>query len=473
MKVNIVDRIADRVRRGYLLAFILLLCSYILSYNATQQLLKQANWLNHTNSVINGLNILQSTVKDGESAFRGYIITNDEKFLDSYIVSVPKIDSLFRRVRDLTAESATQFKRLNKLEQIIKERYFLISVSISHFNNNSYQVTDSLRVMAYDGRQKMNEIRGLMSDMQNEENKLMLNRSGRLSTFSNVMKIVNIASLIVAILLTFYSVATFTKENNAKKQSDENARAFRAQLEMRVKELAGVNKELLELREMEKFSVTGRISRTIAHEVRNPLTNINLAAEHLRLEIPPTAETDLLLEMITRNGNRINQLISDLLNTTKLTQLNYSKVSLNDLLDESLQFAQDRLELKGIKVIKTYTRDLCDISADIEKLKIAFLNIIVNAIEAMEPNKGILKIKTENKDNRCVAVIADNGKGISKEHLSKLFEPYFTTKENGTGLGLSHTQNIIINHKASITPESEVGKGTSFTISLHYADSLQ
>lgn len=124
-------------------------------------------------------------------------------------------------------------------------------------------------------------------------------------------------------------------------------------------------------------------------------------------------------------------------------------------------------------MIKNYTRDLCDISADIEKLEIAFLNIIVNAIEAMELNKGILNIKTENKDNRCVAVITDNGKGISKEHLSKLFEPYFTTKENGTGLGLSHTQNIIINHKASVTPESEVGKGTSFTISLHYADSLQ
>ncbi len=315
----------------------------------------------------------------------------------------------------------------------------------------------------------MDGIRSLMSRMQEEESQLIVRRSGRLSSFFDFMKIINIASLITALLLTFYSMVTFTKENNAKKQADYNAKVFREQLEMRVKELADLNKELLELRNMEKFAVTGRISRTIAHEVRNPLTNINLAAEHLRSEITPTEETNLLLEMITRNGNRINLLISDLLNTTKVIQLDFAKVSLNHLLDESLQFAQDRLELKGIKVIKNYTPDLCDILADQEKLQIAFLNIIVNAIEAMEPNKGILRIQTLHKNNRCLAIITDNGVGMSKAHLSKSFEPYFTTKDNGTGLGLAHTQNIIISHKANISAESEIGKGTSFTVSLNYA----
>ncbi len=469
MKVNIVDKIADRIRWGYLTAFIVLLCSYILSFYTTQQLLQQANWLNHTNKIINNLNYLQLAVKDEESAFQNFVIIKDEKFLDTYKSSNPLIDSLFNEIKYLINDNPVQLKKLDTLDQLIKKKYVLISAGINNFKQNNYQITDTIKMLGYNGRESMNGIRNIMNRMQNEENQLVLGRSGRLSSFFNFMKFINIASLIVALLLTFYSIVTFTKENNAKKQADYNAKIFREQLEIRVQELADLNKELLELRNMEKFAVTGRISRTIAHEVRNPLTNINLAAEHLRSEITPTAETDLLLEMITRNGNRINLLISDLLNTTKVTQLDFAKVSLNYLLDESLKFAQDRLELKGIKVIKNYAPGLCDILADQEKLQIAFLNIIVNAIEAMEPDKGILKIETMHKNNRCVVIITDNGIGMTKAHLSKLFEPYFTTKENGTGLGLAHTQNIIMSHKANISTESEIEKGTSFTVSLNYA----
>lgn len=468
MLTNIVDKIADRVRWRYLSAFVLLLISYILTFYTTQQLLKQSKSLNHTNNVINNLDFLHSTVKDGESALRGYVAVKDERFLDGYYASTPIIDSLFRTLETLMTDNPFQLSRLDSLNQLIKEKYSLLARGLTMFKQDNYQVTDSLKIIALQGKQVMDEIRHLMLRMQNEENKVMLSRSGRLSSFSTFMKIINIASLIVAILLTMYSIITFTKENKAKKEADHNAKVFREQLEMRIKQLALVNKELIELRGMEKFAVTGRLSRTIAHEIRNPLTNISLAAEHLRLEIPGNEETDLLLDMITRNGNRINQLISDLLNSTKITQLDFSNVSLNNVLDASLELAQDRLELKRIKVIKNYTPDMCDISADVEKLKIAFLNIIVNAVEAMESDGGILYIKTENRDNRCVAIITDNGKGMNKEHLSKLFEPYFTTKERGTGLGLANTQNIIINHKASIVAESEEGKGSSFTISLNY-----
>ena len=225
---------------------------------------------------------------------------------------------------------------------------------------------------------------------------------------------------------------------------------------------------MVDLRGIEKFAATGRISRTIAHEVRNPLTNINLAAEHIRSETTANPEIELLLNMITRNGNRINQLISDLLNSTRETHLDFKKLSVNDLLDSSLEFARDRLELKNIQVIKKYTENLCEILADSEKINIAFLNIIINAIEAMEPN-GILQILTEHKNERCVVTIKDNGKGMSKDQLSKLFEPYFTTKENGTGLGLTNTQNILLSHKATIFVESKEHEGTKFTISFHYA----
>ncbi len=469
MLVNIVDRIADRVRWGYLTAFILLLSSYILTFYTTQKLLNQANWLNHTNSFINTLYGLLSTIKESESAFRGYVIEKDDNLLIDYDSSAFRVDSALKKLKVLSAENPDQLARIDTLSRLINQKLTYVSSSLVLFRNAKYQVTDSLKRLSYSSKKKMDEIRLLILNMQNDEKELMFKRSGRLSSFSNFIKVINIASLIVAILLTFYSIITYTKENQAKKQADHNARVFRDQLELRIKELDLVNKELIELRSLEKFAITGRISRTIAHEVRNPLTNINLATEHLRSEILPNQETDLLLDMITRNGNRINQLISDLLNSTKINQLQFTQVSLNTLLDESLEFAEDRLELKGIKVLKNYTPDLCDISADLEKLKIAFLNIIVNAIEAMESNKGVLNIRTENQNDRCVAVITDNGKGMGNEELTKLFDPYFTTKENGTGLGLTNTQNIIISHKASISVKSELGKGTTFTVSLNYA----
>ncbi|MEJ7674565.1 MAG: histidine kinase dimerization/phospho-acceptor domain-containing protein [Chitinophagaceae bacterium] len=157
------------------------------------------------------------------------------------------------------------------------------------------------------------------------------------------------------------------------------------------------------MRGIEKFAATGRIARTIAHEVRNPLTNINLATEHLRSEIQRATDTDILFEMIARNSNRINELISDLLNSTKASHLTFTNISVNDILDQSLGFAQDRIDLKEIKVIKNYDDKLCPILADVEKVNIAFLNIIVNAVEAMEAKKGILTIKTENKNKRCVS----------------------------------------------------------------------
>jgi signal transduction histidine kinase len=219
------------------------------------------------------------------------------------------------------------------------------------------------------------------------------------------------------------------------------------------------------LRSIEKFAATGRIARTIAHEVRNPLTNISLATEQLREEVPHNDETDLLLRMIDRNTTRINQLITDLLNSTKFAQLTFTKTSLNCILNEALDLAKDRIELKNIQVNKQYD-GLPDVNVDADKMKIAFLNLIMNAVEAMEEGKGILTIVTEKSKDKCIIRIQDNGTGIDEEHMLRIFEPYFTSKAKGSGLGLTNTQNIILNHKGIIYAESEVGKGSTFIVEL-------
>jgi signal transduction histidine kinase len=227
------------------------------------------------------------------------------------------------------------------------------------------------------------------------------------------------------------------------------------------------------MKRSEKFAATGRIARTIAHEVRNPLTNIDLAVSQIKNDLPAEDEnSSMLFEMVDRNSKRINQLISELLSATRFAELSYASVSINTLLDESLALAKDRIELNHIKVEKKYSSDICDISVDTEKVKIAFLNLVVNAVEAMEPGKGILQIHTKGEDNKCVVEITDNGYGMTEEQQNNLFEPYFTTKTDGNGLGLTNTQNIILNHKGSISVNSKPGEGTTFIIKFDFANPM-
>ncbi len=216
----------------------------------------------------------------------------------------------------------------------------------------------------------------------------------------------------------------------------------------------------------EKLAITGLIVRTLAHEVRNPLTNINLSVEQIEYETD-NPELKIYFEIIKRNSIRINDLISELLQSSKPTEINKSTTSLNSLVKETLDLAMDRIILKNIQVECVFEEQICNIPLDKNVMKIALLNIIVNAIEAMSEEGGILKITTSSEAEKCFVKIIDNGSGISEENLGHLFEPYFTGKQDGVGLGLATTHNIIHSHNGTIEVKSELGKGTNFIISLN------
>jgi PAS domain S-box-containing protein len=217
---------------------------------------------------------------------------------------------------------------------------------------------------------------------------------------------------------------------------------------------------------VEKLGATGRLVRTLAHEVRNPLNNINMSVEQLAHTTDEQDDNALFLDIIQRNSKRIGDIITELLDTARPTELTFERYSLQGIMDEAISEAIDRITLQRINMDVKYTSHPCFIMANKEKLRIAFLNIVINAVEAMEPDAGILSITVDSQKNLHTVTIKDNGCGIPEENISRLFEPYFTSKRNGMGLGLAATLNILQSHKANIDVSSVLKQGTTFTISF-------
>lgn len=214
----------------------------------------------------------------------------------------------------------------------------------------------------------------------------------------------------------------------------------------------------------EKLAATGRLVRTLAHEVRNPLNNINISIEQL-LQQTNDDDSKLYLEIVQRNGKRISDLITELLNSSRLSsQVELQKTSLQIVMDNAISAATDRITLKRINLQVSYPRKDCFALIDVEKIQLAFLNILINAVEAMQEDTGKLSITIYSTEEEHFVEISDNGSGISEENMQRLFEPYFTSKRNGMGLGLASTLNIIQSHSAHIDVRSELGTGTSFII---------
>jgi PAS domain S-box-containing protein len=215
----------------------------------------------------------------------------------------------------------------------------------------------------------------------------------------------------------------------------------------------------------EKLAVTSRLVRMLAHEVRNPLTNVNLSAEQLEMELVDE-DQKFYTQIIKRNCARINDLITKLLQPSSSSDVSLVEQSIHYVLDEAIATAYDRVQLKRIKIIKAYAEEDFCIPLDSVSLQMAFLNLITNAIEAMDEDTGVLRITTRIQADSLQVIFADNGSGISQENMDKVFEPYFTGKKNGMGLGLATTLNILHAHHGRIDVQSEVGEGTTFTVSF-------
>ena len=262
---------------------------------------------------------------------------------------------------------------------------------------------------------------------------------------------------------------SFNRMIAALQEATDSYRSLTNTLEERVaektKELEAAQEYLIQ---SEKLASLGKLAAGVAHEINNPLTSI-LMNSHLSLE-KLEDEVDLKenLQLIIDETTRCSSIVSGLLEFARQTPPEKTVVDVNELIESTLLIMDTQVMVHKVRVIKHFDKSLPHIRVDVNKMKQVFTNLILNALEAM-PERGILKIVSQLSQNEknVEMKFEDNGKGITKENLTKIFDPFFSTKGmKGTGLGLSISYGIVQQHGGTIYLDSEVGRGTTVIMSL-------
>jgi signal transduction histidine kinase len=223
------------------------------------------------------------------------------------------------------------------------------------------------------------------------------------------------------------------------------------------------------LREAEHLSGIAQLAKGIAHEIRNPLNFISLSIDHLRKKFSPRENSEKeqfesLITSIKHEIQRLNKLVGDFLDYGKSLRLNRQETDLQGLIQDVVALVSAKAEKDAIK-IQYFDEGLPRLSLDPELIKTCLFNIILNAFQAM-PEGGELTVRSRMTDGTVTVIIADTGIGVSQENLSRLFDPFFSTKSTGLGLGLAMTKRVIEDHGGKVDFQTTEGKGSTVTISL-------
>lgn len=231
-------------------------------------------------------------------------------------------------------------------------------------------------------------------------------------------------------------------------------------------------REMLEKRlyEAEHLSRVGQLASGIAHEIRNPLNYISLAIDHLKTEMLPCcgdkhSELEELTEKIKEEVRRANYMVVNFMNYGRPLKLRRTQVVYRELLTKVLPVLQDRLTEQRVVVDLQIPSDLPPLWIDGELFRNCILNFVSNASQAM-PDGGTITLGARLESGQVKLTFSDQGRGIAPDDIGKIFQPYFTTKDVGIGLGLAITERIIKEHGGGIETESTVASGTTFTVSL-------
>ncbi len=220
-----------------------------------------------------------------------------------------------------------------------------------------------------------------------------------------------------------------------------------------------------QLRRADRLSALGELSAGMAHEIRNPLGSIKGAVEILKDDYTPDEAKYEFIQILLKETDRLNSIVQEFLGFARPKQPEFRPADLNEAIESVLTLTAQEARKAGVRVDKKLDPAIGRRSLDAGLLKQAFLNLILTAIQAM-PGGGVLTVESGLRSNVAEVRITDTGVGIPEENRKKLFSPFFTTKKNGTGLGLAVTYRIVENHRGRIDMVSEPGRGTTFTVKI-------
>ncbi|MGZ5481497.1 MAG: ATP-binding protein [Pyrinomonadaceae bacterium] len=228
-----------------------------------------------------------------------------------------------------------------------------------------------------------------------------------------------------------------------------------------------------QLNSAEKAVVVSRLASAIAHEIRNPLNYINLTLDHLRTSFAPAdpqkqEKFDSLTSQLKTEVARINQRITEFLNYSRPPKLEPRQMDLGDLAHDALRTVEVQASENNVELVVEEVGGKHSVIADAESLRSALTNLVINSLQSMDGEGGRISIVISREvDDRSVRIeVTDTGRGITAADISKIFEPYYSTKETGTGLGLAIVRKAIDDHGGSISVKSKEDEGTTFTIML-------
>ncbi len=217
----------------------------------------------------------------------------------------------------------------------------------------------------------------------------------------------------------------------------------------------------------EHFATLGELAAGLAHEIRNPLAGIAGVVEIIGRDLPQTSPARAVLKDVRIEIAQINHILTELLQTARPHPPNVRRSNLNTTMEHAVMLARQQALSKPIEIELKKSPGLPEIEHDSDQIHQVLLNLLLNAIQAID-GAGKITVEIESRDEGAAIIVSDTGRGILPEHLPNIFRPFYTTKGNGTGLGLSLARRIVEEHHGRIDVTSVVGKGSRFEVFLPF-----